>query len=119
MLFFLPEKQNLKIEASPGVAMQGLCWLFIHRFGCPHTKELDSPHVLTTVRPVFGSLHLAIPTRTHRCNLDSFVCIHRYMKLVVSSETGPYEVGYARPGIQSHGMWIAGSRGNLDDQNRS
>jgi hypothetical protein len=44
-------------------------------------EEQDSSYELTMARPVFGLLYLVILTRTHRCNLDVFVCIHRYVEI--------------------------------------
>jgi hypothetical protein len=47
----------------------------------PAHEQPDSPHALTTARPVFGSLYLAILARMYQCNLDLFVYRHLYAEI--------------------------------------
>jgi hypothetical protein len=63
----------------------------------------DSSYELTMARPVFDPLYLAILACTHRYNLDIFVCTQIRTNRPYLVKQGSYELGYARPGIQSHG----------------
>jgi hypothetical protein len=51
---------------------------------------------------MFDLLYLAILTRIHRCNLDLFICIYRYLEMKhahMRNETCAYELSNEPPVI--------------------